>query len=85
MQAFNNYANNTMMMQQEDDEDVEIFVNIPNPGAMMLENKGDIALEFLNELCKPRDFINYPEDNKFIFPSEKILKLCKAAEDVIKN
>jgi hypothetical protein len=72
-------------MMQEEDEDVEIVVNIPSAGGMNLEKKNSVALEFLNELCKPKDFINYPDDNKFIFPPEKIIELCDYAENIIKN
>ena len=70
-------------MAEEDER--RIFVNLPNRGQMKLEQERNIPLEFFNVLLKPKDYINFPEDAKFVMPSEKIIKLCDQAEEIVKN
>lgn len=80
--SYGNYGNKGMM----EEEDMEIVVNMPSSkGGMKIESGHALAYEFLCELLKPKDYMNLPEDSKFIFPPEKIIKLCDQAEEIIKN
>ena len=70
-------------------EDRAIKVNIKTRKQEMMQEgtKKDIPLhdEFLNKLLKPKDYINYPEGMRFIFPPQAIIRLCDQAEAIIKN
>lgn len=67
--------------------DRPIKVSIKPRKSELLDEKREIPLheEFLNKLLKPKDYINYPEGQRFIFSSQQIMTLCDMAEEIIKK
>ena len=61
------------------------IVHIPSQGANKKSKNPAIHMEFLEGLLKPKDYINHPEDARFIFSPDKIIQLCDEAESIIRN
>jgi len=51
----------------------------------LIDDSSAIQNVFINSLLQPKNYINLPENARFIFKSENIVALCDAAEAVIRE